>query len=186
MLVVDLFSGSGGATQAFVDRGHKVVRLDLAADRKHGITPDVQADVRFLPIRCKPDFVWASPPCTEFSFARGARPGNIDQGMEGIAAACDAIAELAPTYWAIENVHGAVRFLPSPTKRVGAWVLWGRFPPFDAKVPRKWQMAGAKQIPRRNQKWGGVGYTRGNAHSRARVPYALSLALCMALERDIA
>ena len=63
---LDLCSGLGGASQPALDRGWKVIRLDL--DRS--FRPDIVADVRQLPL--KPfhvDVLWASPPCTDFTKA---------------------------------------------------------------------------------------------------------------------
>lgn len=186
MFVVDLFSGTGAATQAFVDRGHKVVRIDIAG------SPDIRADVRHLPIRCKPDFVWASPPCQDFSnicvrnWTRNKTGGWPEQGFETYAAACDAIAELGPVYWAIENVRGAARWWGPPTKRVGKgpnapWLLWGNFPPFDTCKLRKGLYALYDENGRRRP-----GAKAKPAEESASVHYALSKALCMALERDLA
>lgn len=174
-MVVDLFSGTGAATKAFKDRGHKVITIDIA--RNKWVQPDIQADIRHLPLRnLKPDFVWASPPCTEFSLARaGGKRRDIEGGMVLVAAACDAIAELRPTYWVIENVRGAVACFGPGWKRVGAWFLWGNFPPFDVgNPPLKTRDRQGKRLS---------GWSHG-AHYRAKVPYALSLALCCAIERD--
>jgi hypothetical protein len=183
MLVVDLFSGTGAATQAFVDRGHKVIRIDNNPKLK----PDIVSDVRFLPLRgIKPDFVWASPPCTDFTTwsrsnqLRDQAQGWPENGLQLVAAACDAIAVLDPSAWAIENVRGAGKWLGHETKRVGAWWLWGRFPPFDATVPHKWQLLGPTLAHRK------LASGQSRARKSAAIPYALSLALCMALERELA
>lgn len=71
MRVLDLFSGTGSATQPFADREHDVFRVEL--DEK--FDADLHADVLdlgpfdwFALWRAGPyDFVWASPPCTSFS-----------------------------------------------------------------------------------------------------------------------
>ena len=65
MRVLDLFSGTGSATQAFADAGHEVVRVEM--DER--FPAEVHADVRDIDPRTLPafDFVWASPPCTSFS-----------------------------------------------------------------------------------------------------------------------
>ena len=177
MLVVDLFSGTGAATKAFKDRGHKVITVDI--DPK--LRPDIVADIRHFPLRnLKPDFVWASPPCTEFSRRdqRGLFPNepHPDLGLQLVAAACDAIAGLDPTYWCIENVRGAKPYLGRPTKKVKAWYLWGRFPPFDAFTTfQKHRLPG-----------GGKKSGWRQASARSRTPFAISLALCMAFERGLA
>ena len=46
-MILDLCSGLGGASQAFVDANDEVVRIDI--DR--GFKPTIQADVQYLPIR---------------------------------------------------------------------------------------------------------------------------------------
>lgn len=178
MLVVDLFSGTGAATKAFKDRGHRVITVDI--DPK--LRPDIVADIRHFPLRnLKPDFVWASPPCTEFS--KFNQPGIFpnppwpESGLELIAATQDAIASLNPRFWTIENVKGAQRFLGRPTKRCRSFLLWGRFPPFDGG-PVPWKNAGRRSA--------GNHYIHPGAARLAAVPRQLSLALCMALERDLA
>lgn len=69
MIVYDLFSGTGSATKGFRDRGHKVYTFDN--DTKFDATEHV--DVLTLTAQYlkdtygKPDFLWASPPCTAYS-----------------------------------------------------------------------------------------------------------------------
>ena len=71
MRVLDLFAGTGSATRHFADMGDRVMRVErddqFDADRRdvRNVRPDDVAD--FLGGR--PDFVWASPPCTSFSMA---------------------------------------------------------------------------------------------------------------------
>lgn len=71
MLVFDFFSGTGSSTQAFKDAGHTVIsfELDNSFDATENVdimdlTPEYLIDTYG-----KPDFVWASPPCTAFSVA---------------------------------------------------------------------------------------------------------------------
>jgi len=65
MRILDLFSGTGSATQAFADAGHEVVRIEM--DER--FPAEIHADVRDVDPRTLPtfDFVWASPPCTSYS-----------------------------------------------------------------------------------------------------------------------
>jgi len=164
-LAVDLFSGTGGATEAFRRHGWTVVRVDLDA----GAPADVRADVRHLPITGRVDFLWASPPCTEFSDANPrVDRDELRPSTELVAATLAAVSELRPRWWVLENVRGAIPFLGIPAQKIGPWCLWGYFPPIETSDELT-----------RYQKW-------RNGHSardRAAVPLALSEALYAAVER---
>lgn len=134
-LVLDLFSGTGSATQPFVECGrHTVVRVDVAG------SPDLRCDVRDLPaflFRGRPQFVWASPPCDRFNPMggwRGSGKWNPEEGMELVRVAKSVIDRLDPEAWLLENTHGAVRYISEelgpPILRGHAWFLWGRCPGF--------------------------------------------------------
>jgi hypothetical protein len=162
---VDLYAGTGGASRAFADRGWRVVRVDL--ERRH--RPDIVADVGRLPIAGRVDFLWASPPCTEFSDAQPLPAGQRrEPSLELVFAALRAVRDLGPRFWVIENVRGAIPFLGVPLQKVGPWCLWGYFPPlrvsWTAQTYRKWTAP-------------------SNAVARAAIPYDVSLAVCEAVER---
>jgi len=107
-----------------------VVRIDN--DPK--CRPDIVADVRHLPLDpdLRPEFVWASPPCTRFSTASSGRGWNPEEGMELVYYTDQVIGELKPKYWAVENVRGSVRYIGSlwgePILRKHAYYLWGNVP----------------------------------------------------------
>jgi hypothetical protein len=136
-LVLDLFSGTGSATQSFVECGkHRVARIDIAGH------PDIRADIRKLPEfvkRARPQFLWASPPCTEFSSltalaaAKGLRgPRDPEKGMELVRATFDLIERLDPEHYCVENVRTSRRYISreygEPQARIGAWMLWTNVP----------------------------------------------------------
>jgi hypothetical protein len=124
MLVFDLFAGTGSSTQAFEDAGHTVISFDN--DPKFEVT--VQADVFMLlagPLIerfGRPDFVWASPPCTAFSVASIGHHWNADhtpktyaaiKSMELVAHTRALLEELNPRLgFVIENPRGKLRKLP--------------------------------------------------------------------------
>lgn len=168
MLMLDLGSGLGGASQAMKERGWKVVTVDIEPD----FSPDVIADLReWSWTGPRPDLVWCSPPCTEF--ARESMPwsrtGNRPD-MSIVNACKRIVAECNPRYWVIENVRGAVPHIGKPSAIVGPFFLWGVFPPLGriAITWRKKESFGSKQRA-----------------ERARIPYSLSLTLALAIERQM-
>src|SRR5713101_6022792 len=75
MRVLDLFSGLGGFSQAFKDRGHSVTTFDINPD----FHADYQGDImRISRLEPEPDIILASPPCQTFSMMSLAKYWNID------------------------------------------------------------------------------------------------------------
>ena len=66
-LLLELFSGTGSVGKKARKRGYDVISVDV--DERCGC--DYTCDVRKLPYKTlpTPDFVWASPPCTTYSYA---------------------------------------------------------------------------------------------------------------------
>lgn len=137
LLVLDLFSGLGGASRPFRDRGWDVVTIDI--DPR--FTPDVPADVLklnkddiFWATRSRPvDFLWASPPCVEFAresmpWCRTGKAPSMDLVLATIALA----KQVKPRWFALENVRGAVNYITpilGPPVYVSSGIrLWGFLP----------------------------------------------------------
>lgn len=159
MWILDLCSGLGGASEAFVQNpAWEVVRIEnnvVLSGVPHTKTLNVLEWIDWLPQLVaqlgRPCFVWASPPCLEFSLAYNAPgPTATREGLEfepdmGLVEACiDIIQYCQPTFWIIENVHGATQwFLPELGKhqqKVGPFFLWGTFPRLSLPqgyVPKK-------------------------------------------------
>lgn len=168
-LVIDLFAGRGGWSQAFRDRGWDVVTVDLMPEFGCTYTSDVATwrwDGR------QPDVVLASPPCTEF--ARESMPWcktGVTPDTALVRAAIAQIDRLQPTRgWVLENVRGSQPYIApllGPVRQiVGPFYLWGDFPPLGVRLAmRKKESYGSHQ-----------------ADLRAMVPYALSAAACAAFE----
>src|SRR5687767_3380289 len=100
-LMLDPFSGTGGASSAFKAAGWRVVTVDN--DPQHN--PSVVADLNTWSWWDSfsdeiPTFVWASPPCTEFSRESmpWCRTGKTpDLGL--VFSAMRIIAECQPKFW---------------------------------------------------------------------------------------
>ena len=126
MQMLDLFSGLGGASEAFLQNGWHVIRIDnnpmFGPGGKNEVPHTITSDVIRFRNTFEPktiDFLWASPPCNEFSLAYpaprsvAAREGVLDlykPDMKPLEATLAIIKAIKPRYWAIENVQGAIRY----------------------------------------------------------------------------
>jgi hypothetical protein len=176
MLMLDLFSGKGGASQAMIERGWQVITIDNNPD----FSPTICCDITtYHPpgfLIGDVDLVWASPPCTEFSkdslpksWACNREPAKPDITL--MLAAKRIIDEVKPKWWVIENVRGAVKYfepvLGPVKKRNGSRYLWGEFPIFDCDPGYgKWRLPPS----------------RDRAAIRSMIPKQVSNALCIAVE----
>lgn len=177
MKVLDLFSGLGGWSQAFKDRGHEVLTVDIDKKFKPSICKDVM-DLSLIWLDgLNPDIVLASPPCTEFSKSmmpetwKSVSKYGCNPDVTLTKRTMAIINKLHPEFWVIENVCGARKyfkpFLGEYKKKVGSRYLWGNFPDFECKpVYGKWKLPPSKD----------------RTALRALIPYELSLAVCVACE----
>lgn len=127
MLIFDFFSGTGSSTQAFREAGHQVITFELDPTFKateNVSVLDLTTDY-LLQTYGRPDFVWASPPCTAFSVAsighhwtggKGAYIPKTEAAVFNqrlVAHTRQLIEELKPTKgYLIENPRGMLRKLP--------------------------------------------------------------------------
>ena len=101
MKVLDLFSGTGSVARVFRRLGHDVTTLDrdMEADIKTDITD--WDYLQFSPGDF--DFVWASPPCTEYSLAKTTGARRLAEANEVVKRTLEILAYLSPTAWILEN-----------------------------------------------------------------------------------
>lgn len=165
MVMLDLFAGTGSSSKAMKDRGWKVFTVDIDPQFK----ADIIADIRYLHfINIKPDLIWASPPCDEFSRESmpWCRTGNIPS-LKLVHATYELIANLQPKFWIIENTRGAQRWLGRAPVHYGPYYLWGWYPKFTCNVrSNKEHLSSTQYI------------------QRAMIPYNLSEALAIAVEGE--
>lgn len=208
MLIFDFFSGTGSSTQAFKDAGHTVISFEL--DESFEATENVDifllsADY-LLAQYGRPDFVWASPPCTAFSVASmghhwGGGYRNYEPKTEAakfnqelVAHTVNLINELNPSKgWLMENPRAMLRKLPVVAglprrtvtyctygdSRMKPTDLWGEVPRWVHREPCK-NGQGCHEAAPRGSKTGTQGLR--NAKERSRVPYELGKEILDAIE----
>lgn len=211
MIVFDFFAGTGSSTQAFKDAGHTVYTFEL--DPKFDVTETVSIldlDAEELIRKYgRPDFVWASPPCTAFSIAGirhhwhsgGDNPvPKSDMAVDNQVLAAktrELVEQLQPTYgFLIENPRGMLRKLPAlkglqmttvtycqyGDSRMKPTDLWGYV---EGWMPRPMCSPGGlchEPAPR-----GSSGGTQGmaNAKERSMVPRGLSEDILAGIESTL-
>jgi hypothetical protein len=134
----DLCAGWGGVATGMMAGGFRVLGVDVVA-RKGYPAPLLLHDVRTLQadvLPRSPAWVHGSPPCQRFSRARSTRKVDppTDADCDVLRAILDLKDDLAPAFWTIENVSGAVLFfepyIGRPKFQHGPFYLWGNFPAF--------------------------------------------------------
>jgi hypothetical protein len=207
MLIFDFFAGTGSSTKAFEDAGHSVISFDN--DSQFDVTE--QADVFALTAADliarygRPDFVWASPPCTAFSVAsighhwyETAKPktDHARTSIELVRHTRKLVEELAPAKgFVIENPRGMLRkldVLDGLTRWTVTYCQYGddRMKPTDLwtnvthwlpRVPCKNGEPCHEAAPR-GSRTGTQG--RGGAMLRSMVPYALGQEILEAISEN--
>lgn len=223
MDVLDLFSGLGGWSKAFLDRGHNVVTIDI--EKK--FNPTICLDI--MKINAKEltegygefDVILASPPCNCFSVSSvyhhwdkiTKRPKDeaTYESIKLIGHTINLILNIFPRFWILENPRGMLRRVigkPNATvtycqygkKIMKPTDLWGVFPkafkPKSCKNKDK-----CRQGNPRSSIYGTQGINlkafqknkfsylvkggEGNSALRALIPYQLSMAVCLACEKEL-
>tara|TARA_R110000803_G_scaffold210646_1_gene283023 strand:+ start:3328 stop:3945 length:618 start_codon:yes stop_codon:yes gene_type:complete len=152
--MIDLFSGLGGASEAFVQAGWQVLRIEnnpLLESTPHTKLMDmfdfrdwVETELANHPDAFNDiELIWASPPCYEFSLGFNAPKATHSREYPGmpyypsmalLEVTKDIIDMINPRYHIIENVRGAcLHFEPFVGKfrqQNIAYFFWGNFPSF--------------------------------------------------------
>jgi len=182
-LMIDLFSGLGGASEAFHrSRSWEVQRYDNSELVRDVDNTSIVDLTEYQVFAEGAEVVWASPPCTEFSNAFNA-PGpnarregvDFEPSLELVERAIVLIGIIQPKYWIIENVIGSIShlhpLLGGPRQIIGPFVLWGNFPYLN--IPRDFQ----------HSKYEGEGWSTDplRVNRRALIPVEISAALLEAV-----
>ena len=207
-IAVDLFSGTGSATKAFRESNDwKVFAVELNPNNdfdsdRIDLEKDIM-DVNPEELPNKVDFVWASPPCTDFSVAcmsdKWTKKGlpKVDTVPNSVAIVYKTlylIREMNPDYWFMENPRGKMRKVTPDSlseirytitycqygdDRMKPTDLWGVHPSSFKYRKCKNNAACHQSSPRGSQK--GTQMLSGNK-KRSMIPYGLSKEIFDAVE----
>jgi len=200
MKVLDLFSGLGGFSQAFKNRGHDVTTIDN--------------DIKFNPTICmnimdlKPngihyDVILASPPCNCFSVMTISRywdqegnpkPETI-QSIELVKHTINFIIDSRPKFWFLENPRAMLRTVignPPVTvyyaqygeDRLKPTDIWGRHPSGFKEMQIKDRSLLEYTKVARGSNVGGT-QVMESPELRAKIPYKLSETICKLCEKEL-
>lgn len=149
-IILDLCGGTGSWSRPYKEAGYDVRVITLP---QYDVTswrgyPEVENAVNSGDVYG----IFAAPPCTEFSIAKGSKPRDLHAAMEVVKACLDIIwtARLhgKVKFWSMENPTGLLRqFLGKPAFTFQPWEygemytkktdLWGYFTEPARKVKEK-------------------------------------------------
>jgi len=166
MEALDLFSGQRTALAAFKD--WDITYIDIINGN----------DIRKYTPEHKFDFIWASPPCIEYTIMSPRTKYKIpDRELWYEAFRCiDRGKRHRNTPWVIENVAGAQYWFGRPRDHCGAWFFWGWYPKVNFPNPPPTKgFKGTYNKP--------TIYSPPSRQS-VRIPYSISKAFCKAIENN--
>jgi hypothetical protein len=148
-LHVDLGTGLGGWTAPFRDSlGWRSVGIDIRDD----LNADVVGDIQALPLDCSPTLLTMSPPCTQFTRWMLPWLDEPNPDLSLVEACLNAVDELDPDWWILENSRGLHQFWREARTHVGPFYLWGEFPPFDVALTDGGKMSVSGERPEERAK----------------------------------
>ena len=107
---IELFSGTKSVSETLKENGFKTFTLDNNFKTK----PDLCKDILKVSISDFPNnifFLWASPPCVDYSHAKRTGTSYIELSNMFVIKTISLILTLKPKYWVIENPQtGTLKF----------------------------------------------------------------------------
>lgn len=110
-IILDLCGGTGAWSKPYAEADYDVRIITL---------PEYDVQTYVAPKNVHG--ILATPPCTEFSLAKGNSPRDFDGAMNIVKACLEIIWECHPAFWCLENPRGFLRqFLGKPPLTVWYW-----------------------------------------------------------------
>lgn len=110
MKILELFSGTGSFSRVAREMGFETFTIDNNKKCNPNLCADIlRLDIKDIPF--KPDFIWASPPCIDYSHAKRTGVSFIEHSNMMVIKTLSLIIALNPKYWIIENPQtGTLKF----------------------------------------------------------------------------
>ena len=196
-MIVDLGSGLGGASEAFVNDYSWIVKRFDNSDLVEHVPFTIKADyveqtqdiidyIHVTKIEENIDeiLIWASPECKEWSNGYSSRKSTMKRNglifvpdMTQLRAITQIINAINPEYYIIENVLGGVNYINTvfgdPKLIYRPWFFWGKFPQFRIDENRKHKTI---KDPHSSNPL--------RYHIRSKIPIGISLSLKNAIENQ--
>jgi len=110
MKILELYSGTETFSKIAKELGHEVFTVDNNKKCNPNLCIDIlRLNIKDIPF--KPDMIWASPPCIDYSHAKRTGVSFIEHSNMMVIKAISLILILQPKYWVIENPQtGTLKF----------------------------------------------------------------------------
>lgn len=100
--VLELFSGTKSFSKELDKNKFEVISLDIL----NKFNPDICIDILnwdYKSLNFKPEIIWSSPPCTEYSHAKSRGVRDLELADKIVLKTLEIINYFKPKYWFLEN-----------------------------------------------------------------------------------